>query len=139
MSSRLSRTSAAVLATAGLLLLFAADEIMPRVVIGFPASAAWVAELAAAGYLGLAMLNWTSRSALLGGVYGRPIVLANALCYFVSAMTLLRTASGGVTAHALWPMAVGAAILAAAYGWLLFRGPFPGDLERLARGTDTRR
>lgn len=128
-STRLSRASAALLSSGGLALLFAPDVILPRLVPGFMVSDAWIGQLLAAAWLALATLNWLSRAALLGGIYGRPVVLTNAVFYFVAAMVLLRAiATRGVPAP-LWFLAVPVVILAAVYGWLLFRGPLERDFE----------
>jgi len=45
-------------------------------------------QLLAAGLLGFAALNWVGRSAIYGGIYGRPIVLANFGYGIISVMTL---------------------------------------------------
>lgn len=135
-SSLISRTSAAFLALMGLVLLFAPDEILPRLVPTFPATASWMGQLIAAGWLGLAVLNWVSRSALLGGIYGRPVVLANAVFYFIGATTLLKLLSAQAHLGVLWVVAAPLAIFAAVYGWLLFRGPVGNDFDR-TRGAAT--
>lgn len=41
-------------------------------------------------YLGFAMLNWFTRSARIGGIYNRPIVLGNLLHFVVVAFALVR-------------------------------------------------
>ncbi len=132
-SSLISRSSAGFLALGGLLLLFAPDEILPRVVPDFPASASWLGQLIAAGWLALAILNWASRSSLLGGIYGRPVVLANALFYFIGATTLSRIVPAHPQTVALYVIAVPIVLFAALYAWLLFRGPIGSDFAR-ARG-----
>ena len=131
-STQISRASAAVLLAGGLALLFASDAILPRLVPAFPPSAAWIGQLLAAGWLGVSALNWHHRSALLGGIYSRPVVTTNALLYFVSATSLLKIVGTGTPA-ALWLLVVPAVTFAAIYAWLLLRGPFAHDFE-LKRG-----
>jgi hypothetical protein len=123
-SSRLSRVSAAVLLFGGSALLFAPDVLLPVLVPGFPPTAAWLGQLLAAAWLGVAALNWLQRAAVLGGIYGRPVVLANLVLYFVSALSLLRAVVGGGAPGAAWGALALAAPLATAYGALLLRGPF---------------
>jgi hypothetical protein len=123
-SSRLSLLSAAVLLLGGLALLFGSDALLPAVIPGFPAAAAWLGQLLGAAWLGVAALSWLQRGARLGGIYGRPVVFANLLLYFISALSLLRRLLGGGAPPALWAVFVPAAALAAAYAALLFRGPF---------------
>lgn len=123
-SSLLSRVSAVVLLIGGAALLFAPDVLLPALVPGFPPAAAWLGQLLAAAWLGMAALNWLQRAAVLGGIYGRPVVLANLALYFVSALSLLRAAAGGAAPAAAWGALALAAPLAMAYGALLLRGPF---------------
>jgi len=123
-SSRLSRLSAAVLLLAGVALLFAPDVLLPAVVPEFPPAAVWLGQLLAAAWLAVAALNWLQRDAVLGGIYGRPVVLANVALYFISALSLLRALLGGAAPAALWLVLAPTAVLAGAYGALLLRGPF---------------
>jgi hypothetical protein len=120
-SARLSRVSALLLAVAGVGLLFAPTTLLRGLNPTFPASASWVGQLAGAAWLGVAALNWLSRSAVLGGIYGRPVVGANLGLYFISALVLIDAR--------MWLVALLPVVLAAIYGWLLIRGPFRGDLN----------
>ena len=126
-STHISRASAAVLFVGGLALLFASDVILPRLIPAFPPAASWLGQLLAAAWLGVSMLNWSHRSALLGGIYGRPVVTTNAVLYFVSGTSLLKIVRSS-DQPALWLLTVPAIIFAALYVWLMFRGPFAHDL-----------
>jgi hypothetical protein len=55
---QISRASAIVLAGAGIALLFAGDDLLPRLISGFPSQGAWLGQLLAAAWLGIAALNW---------------------------------------------------------------------------------
>jgi hypothetical protein len=127
-STHLSRASAALLLAGGLSLLFASDHILPRLVPAFPRSAAWIGQLLAAAWLAVAALNWHHRSMLLGGIYGRGVVTANAVLFFMSATSLFNIVRSNGE-RTVWVLFVPAVIFAAAYGWLLFRGPFARDFE----------
>ena len=122
-TAHLMRASAFVLMLAGIALLFASDDILPRVIPEFPARGAWLGQLLGGAWLGTAALNWLNRGGRLGGIYGRPVVLANTVLYFVSAMALLKIV---VLPHPS-PVVVIATIVfvvfAALYGWLMFGGP----------------
>lgn len=122
-STTISRVSAVVLAIGGAAFLFAADALLPALIPGFPPSAAWFGQLVAAGWLAVAALNWLQRGAILGGIYGRGVVFANLVLYFVSALSLLRALLGGAPA-VLWLIFIPMATMAVAYGALLLRGPF---------------
>jgi hypothetical protein len=133
-SSLLSRASAILLIIAGLALLFASDVILPQVVESYPADGAWIGQLLGASWLAVGALNWLSKSALLGGIYGRPVVLANLGIYFIGTMVLLRIVIAGPAPAAVWFAFVPFGFFALIYGWLLLRGPLLRDFE-LNRGT----
>ena len=127
-STRIARASAAFLLLGGVALLFAPDVLLPRLVPAFPPAGAWLGQLLGAGWLALAALDWLTRSTLLGGIYGRPVVVANAAHYFVAATVLLKVVAGRGAPPALWLVAVPVAAFAGIYGWLLWRGPFERDV-----------
>lgn len=127
--SDLARECRMCLAVGGLALLFGPDVILPRLIADFPPAGIWLGQLLAAALLALAMLNWLSQSALLGGIYGRAVVMANATLYLVAAMVLLKIVVARELPAALWFILVPIALLAAVYCRLLFRGPVERDVE----------
>jgi hypothetical protein len=113
-------------------LLFAADDILPLLIPGFPPAGAWFGQLVAAGWLAVALLNWASQPGLLGGIYGRPVVLTNNALYFITTMALLKIALRPDAPRWVWAAIVPGAVFAIIYGWLLFRGPFERDFQATA-------
>ncbi|MGH7483021.1 MAG: hypothetical protein ACRELV_12775 [Longimicrobiales bacterium] len=93
----------------------------------------WVGQLVGAGWLAMAGLNWLSRSAVLGGIYGRSVVFANVSLYLISALVLVKAAVGPGSGAGLWVLTMVAAVLAAVYGWLLLRGPAERELDLSGR------
>jgi hypothetical protein len=132
-STRLSSASAVLLIAGGVVLLFIPDVILPRLMPEIPTSAAWLGQCIGAGWLAVGALNWLSRGSVLGGIYGRPVVVANAALYFITAMVLIRLAADRADAAAFWVAALPAVLLAGVYGWLLLRGPIESDLRGGAR------
>ncbi len=130
LSTQISRASAAVLALFGLGLLFVPDLLLPRLIPGFPPEGAWLGQLLSAAWLGLAALNWLNQRAMLGGIYARPVVMANVGHYFIGAMVLGKVVARPDAPRALWLLFAPIASFAAVYAWLLLRGPFEGDLVR---------
>lgn len=131
MVSRLVSTgSALVLFAGGLVLLFGADDVLPAVAPGFPASAAWIGQLLAAAWLGVAGMNWLQRRSRIGGIYGRPVVVANVGLYFISALTLIGTVRRGAGGTALWIVTGVFAAFAIVYMALMLRGPFDREASR---------
>lgn len=126
-STQLTRASALVLVLAGAALLFAPVEALSRTVPDIPPSAAWLGQLLGAAWLGLATMNWLARFTMVGGIYGRAIVSANAAAYFVSAMVMLSAGRRLGFSTSMLVIAIVALVMAAVYGYLLFRGPFAAD------------
>lgn len=126
-STVVTRVSAVLLALTGAALLFAPVEILGRLAMNVPADAAWLAQLLAAAWLALAVMNWLTRFTMVGGIYGRAVVSANATVYFVSAMVLLSAGRRLGFSTAIAALAVAAVAMAAVYAFLLFRGPFAAD------------
>jgi hypothetical protein len=129
LTSHLTRASAVFLGIAGVALLFAADVLVPRLAAGSAPSAAWLGQLLGAALLALAWLNWLHQRTLLGGIYGRPVVLPNVAFYFIGSLSVLRAAGrheGEPTV--LWAIGALLGLFALFYGWLLYRGPLERDL-----------
>lgn len=129
-STLVSRVSAAVLLLAGLALLFAPDAVLPRLIPDYPTTALWLGQLLGTAWLGVAALNWSSRATILGGIYGRPIVLANVAIYFIGALVMLSAAARAKLPAAVWIAVALAVVLAVAYGWLFWRGPTLKDWSK---------
>jgi hypothetical protein len=126
-STAITTLSACVLGAGGVALLFASDALLPRLVPGTPASATVLGQLVAAGWLALAWLDWSQRRLLIGGIYGRPMVLANFALYMVSAFSVARPAMAAGAPPALWLLTFLFAVLALVYAALLIGGPFGTD------------
>ncbi|MEP7380165.1 MAG: hypothetical protein ABI910_00685 [Gemmatimonadota bacterium] len=124
-----ARGSAILLAAGGAALLFASDTILPALLPSLPPGGAWLGQMLAAAWLGVAALTWNGRRAMLGGIYGRPVVATNATLFLVSALSLLRALVAGEAPTVLWFGAVPCALFAALYFWLMLRGPFARDLH----------
>ena len=132
-STLISRASAGLLLVGGLGLLFAPDVILPRLIPGYPETGLWLGQLLGAAWLALAELNWLSRTNLLGGIYGRSVVLPNAAFYFIATMVLIKAVSAPSMPVWLWIVVIPTALMAGVYSWLLFRGPMARDIEMRPR------
>ncbi len=117
--------SAVVLFIAGLALLFLPDEAA-KTVFGAASGAAGSAlqlQLLAAGYLGFAWLNWGARVGAVGGIFGRPVAVANFAHFAIGATVVARAQAGGAatdTGGAGWAIAAVYLAFAVAFGWLVF-------------------
>ena len=99
-----SHASAIVLVAGGLAWLFAPDYAFSILDLSFPPGAEWFGQLLGAAWLGFAALNWIQRRAILGGVYGRPVVMANRPPNYYALLEFLASAvaiGGGLVAAGL--------------------------------------
>ena len=104
-----------------------AFSFMPQEVLGLhgtvPDNATVLfVQMAGAVYLGFAMLNWTARGILIGGIYAKPVAAGNFLHFVMVAITLIKAA---VAFDAL-PLAISAAVFsvfAIWFGLVMFKPP----------------
>jgi hypothetical protein len=86
----LMTASAVVLGLAGVAASFAPAELLTA--WGSPATEQTVilVQLLGALYLSFALLNWTARGVMIGGIYARPVSLGNFLHFTMGALALVK-------------------------------------------------
>lgn len=77
-------------------------------------------------YFGFGMLNWMSKASLIGGIYNRPVVIANLSHFMIGGLALIK----GFLDSNGWPIPLIIltfiyVIYAVFFGVLLFRHPIP--------------
>ena len=80
-------------------------------------------QLLGALSLGFAMLDWMARDMALGGIYGRPIVVANLLHFVSGALALVKALLRNPELRFLLPLAAVYVALAVGFGVMLRRHP----------------
>jgi hypothetical protein len=105
----------------GLALLFGADDVLRLGGASTPTTE-WLTGMLGAALVALALLNWYQRHTLMGGIYGRPLLMANLLVLATATFSSLRHWRTDGSVHFAVTCGV-AGILLAAFGRLLFRTP----------------
>ena len=82
--------SATVMGIFGLLLLFLPQEFISLFDITNGASVPIFLQLLGALYVAFAMINWTARGSIVGGIYGRPITAGNFTHFFLGTLLFLK-------------------------------------------------
>jgi hypothetical protein len=82
--------SAAFLAAAGVGITFLPQEFLTYAGARPEGTLVLVVQLLGASYLGAAALNWMNRGNRMGGIYGRPVTMANLLHFSVGALALVK-------------------------------------------------
>jgi len=116
--------SALTLAIAGILLTFLPDEILIYCNLGNGKPLQLILQLLGALYFGFGMLNWMTKTSLIGGIYNRPIAVANFTHFFIAVLALIK----GVMANpglpkTIWVVTCIYLIFAISFGLVLFRYP----------------
>lgn len=108
-------------AAMALLASFAPALLLEPMDIPVNASSELLLKLLAALYFGFAMLNWTAKSNMIGGIYSRPVSVGNFIHFMVGSLALLKLQLDLESMIA--PLAAALAIyllFTAAFGWLVF-------------------
>ena len=127
MNTKLVMTlSSAVLGLAGIALTFLPAEILNGLAINPSKILEFLLQIIGALYFGFAMLNWMTKASLIGGIYNRPIAIANLTHFVIVALALVK----GVFSNPDLPTGILAAavvysIFAVLFGIILFRHPVP--------------
>jgi len=105
----------------GMALIFLPQEIIQN--LGLEPSSLLQLILQAAGglYYAFAMLNWMSRGTRIGGIFNRPVAVANFSHFLIVALALIRGTFKDEHIIPLVPLAIVYAVFAVLFGWMLFR------------------
>lgn len=116
----LMMASAIVLGIAGLGVSFAPEEFLG--VLGASGSGPMPVMLKVMGglYLGFALMNWTAKDNMIGGIYSRPVAMGNFLHFFIGALSLAKQQVSGEFSVLLAGALVGYGVFAILFGWLVF-------------------
>lgn len=119
----LMTASALFMGLLGLAGTFLPGEILQWAGAFEPGASVILIQILGALYFGFAVINWMARSAPIGGIYNRPLVLANLLHFVPAGIALIKVLIDGADAALLWPLALGYETFAAGFVFALFRGP----------------
>ena len=120
--------SAVALGVMGLGLTFAPGELLAS--MGGPSGPVVVLALQVTGALcvGFAMLNWMAKGTILGGIYGRPIVVANLAQWAIGALALLKALAAGQLLAGCVVLALFYTLFAIGFAVLFMRHPQPSSI-----------
>lgn len=123
----LMTASAAFMALVGLSVAVFPHEILRYFgapIEGFPVA---LMKIVAGLYFGFAILNWMARGNLMGGIYSRPVGIANLVHFGAIALVLLKRLPGAPAPTEYGLIAGTNAIFATAFGFVVFAAGPCGD------------
>jgi len=125
MNTKIIMTLAAViLGTAGIALTFMPDALLNYAGMEKSETALLLMQILGALYFAFAMLNWMSKGSLIGGIYNRPVAVANMTHFLIGGLALVKVLmSNSNASYLIWTVGVIYAAFAVCFGIILFRHP----------------
>lgn len=117
-------TSAVVLGIMGILLTFIPDEILIHFSIETNRITLFLTQILGALYFAFAMLNWATKTSLIGGIYNRPIAIANFTHFLIAGLALIKgIISNPSVFYTIWIAGIFYCVFGISFGIILFRHP----------------
>ena len=122
MNTKLLMTaSSLVLGLAGIFALFAPDIVATRLGVPSVNPVDVLIQLMGALYFSIAIMNWTAKESIIGGIYARPVSLGNFAHFFIGTLLLAKYGLSNGFNVSILLMLAGYTILATLFYWLVFR------------------
>jgi hypothetical protein len=117
----LMTSSSLFLALAGVFTLFAPDVLLSALGVAVTAQLSVLVQLLGALYFSFALMNWTAKDSAIGGIYARPVSLANFGHFFSGTLLLAKYLLSNEFNLPILLVTILYAIFAAVFYWLVFR------------------
>ncbi|HMG90461.1 MAG TPA: hypothetical protein VK589_10380, partial [Chryseolinea sp.] len=79
-----------VLGATGAMLIFASDIVLRNLSIEINQSSLLLGQIVGALYFGYSMLNWMTKESLIGGIYNRPVAVANFTHLMIAGLAIVK-------------------------------------------------
>lgn len=125
MNTKILMTICAItLATTGIILTFLPDEILKYCDLENTRTLQLLLQILGALYFGFGMLNWMTKASIIGGIYNRPIAVANFTHFLIAGLALIKglMVNPGLP-KSIWIISCIYLIFAISFGIVLFRHP----------------
>jgi len=108
----------------GVGLTFLPEEIAGYLNMGTNPISMLMLQILGSLYLGFGMLNWMTKNNIIGGIYGRPLVMGNFLHFLVSFFAILKiTLKNGANFEIILPLNLIYLVFVVCFGYLLMFNP----------------
>jgi len=112
--------SAAFFATLGVGITFLPQELLAHVGAPSDGIVVLLMQILGALYLGFAMLNWMNKGSHIGGIYGRPVSMANFFNFAIGGVALVKWLTAEPVALEVAVMALIYSVFAVWFGLVVF-------------------
>jgi hypothetical protein len=122
MNTKLLMTSSSLLlALAGIFALFAPDILLALLPVPIANPLSVLIQLMGALYFSMAMMNWTAKDSAIGGIYARPVSIANFSHFLIGTLLLAKGVLSSAFNLSIALLLAVYAIFAILFYWLVFR------------------
>ena len=116
--------SAMILALIGISLIFLPNEILDYLELSVSETLQLLMQIIGSFYFAFAILNWMSKGGIIGGIYNRPIAMANLTHFVIAGLALIKgVLSNPSLSYVIWSIAIIYSIFAIFFGIVAFRHP----------------
>ncbi len=113
--------SAILMGITGIILSFAPQEFATY--FDLAGTDTIILQLLGALYFSFALVNWTAKANLMGGIYSRPVSIGNLAHFTIGGLALLKYASSHTTAMIVWIAVVVYILFAILFGVVFYTTP----------------
>ena len=114
-------TSSLLLALAGAFALFAPDVLLAMLGAPMAEPLSVLVQLMGALYFSMAMMNWTAKDSAIGGIYARPVSVANFSHFLIGTLLLAKIVLSSAFNLSMVLLLAVYATFAILFYWLVFR------------------
>lgn len=123
--------SSIILGAAGIILTFSPDTVLLNLNIDINAASLLLGQVMGGLYFGFSMLNWMTKESLIGGIYNRPIAIANFTHFLIAGLAIIkRLISNPYLSKALWTTGAVYVVLGLLFIIILFRHPIQSTTDK---------
>lgn len=116
--------SAVILGATGVILVFSPDTALLSLGIQSSPASLLLVQVIGGLYFGFFMLNWMIKGGLIGGIYNRPIAIANFAHFFIVGLSVVKTVTSNRDLPGiLWAVGAVYVVFGIVFMILLFRHP----------------
>ena len=116
--------SAIILALIGISLIFLPNEILDYLELSVSETLQLLMQIIGSFYFAFAILNWMSKGSIIGGIYNRPIAMANLTHFVIAGLALIKGILANPSlSYVIWSIAIIYSIFAIFFGIVAFRHP----------------
>ena len=116
--------SALTLALIGISLIFLPKEILDYLELSVSETLQLLMQIIGSFYFAFAILNWMSKGSIIGGIYNRPIAMANLTHFVIAGLALIKGILANPSlSYVIWSIAIIYSMFAIFFGIVAFRHP----------------